>query len=839
MARREESKKNRRTTPANAAIDSGVEIEFLARFLADQEDGHRRPLEEYLRLYPGAQRAVVREFFDVDMESSEASVSVTSRSGDETHTVEVPLRTADERYEVRSLLGVGGMGEVYLARDRTLDRDVAVKYSRDKAVRSEAERAALAHEALVAARLVHPNIPPVHDLGVDGDGRLFYVMRNIRGIDLKEILARRSRGGRDWSLQRLLVLFQQACLAMDYAHSREVVHLDLKPANIMTGSFGELYIVDWGLSSDVEAQARSSTPRSDLTSIRGTPAYMSPEQARGRRELTPASDIFSLGAILYEIVTGGRAFPDAQPTRLLEDVRDARFDRGAAFDAAPEDLREICERALARRPEERHATARAIADDVQRHLDGTRERERNEQAATAALRSADAQLAQERSSRREVRRLERQVRVERPESWAPETSKRAYWELEDELEATRDNADRAGEEAMLHLVEAYRHTPDDERVRERLGRLYWERFIEAEERKDRFQQRFLEDQLRALQLPRYDAALRGEGSLEIHCSPAPQKAVLRRFVERNRVLRPLGPRVLDPKSLRVDPLLMGSWQLTLERRGYRPIVAPVAIGRGENVILQWRLRREEEIGDDFLQVPPGPFVMGGDRDTTASAPRSRPFVKEFCVARHPVTLEEYLEFLEHLHVTAPKKVRTRMPRPSADSNDPYGWISVEDGVRLVRRRRSLKHRRWPVFGISWHDAMAYARWRSKRDGRSYTLASDEEWEKAARGVDGRLFPWGDRFDASFCKNLHSKSEKSQPEPVGLYRRDRSPYGVEDMAGGIKEWCRSWFSKRDDQRLVRGGSWTQGERSCHCALRNGLPPEQVQRFIGFRLVHHYK
>ena len=129
MARRKNKAKptsSDRITPADASVASGVDIEFLARFLADKEEGKERPLEEYLRQFPGAERAVVREFFGLDAESPATSMMLTSHSGSETRTFEVPVRQLEERYEVRSLLGVGGMGEVYLARDRTLDRDVAV-----------------------------------------------------------------------------------------------------------------------------------------------------------------------------------------------------------------------------------------------------------------------------------------------------------------------------------------------------------------------------------------------------------------------------------------------------------------------------------------------------------------------------------------------------------------------------------------------------------------------------------------------------------------------------------------------------------------------------------------
>lgn len=823
-------------SPVPTAVVEALLTEFLAQYHVDLESrGAPRPLVDYLTRFGRAAEAVAREYLALGDEANRTEPGASrSPVAAEAPTVEPSRDTSDAgtRYERVRAIGTGGMGEVFLSRDRTLDRTVAVKFARRSA---GALRSALLNEALTAAKLSHPNIPPIHDLAVDAEGRPFYVMRHIEGDSLGAVLRRRAAGEATWSLARLLIVFQQACLALDYAHAQGVVHLDLKPDNIMVGPFGELYLVDWGLSARfVRAEAADET---DATGQRGagSPGYMAPEQARGARTLGPAADIFALGAILYDIVCEERAFPTRPRATFATRVDRAEFVRGPRWDAAPTDLREICERALARRPQDRPAT-RELYDAIQTYLEGTRELERRQRAAAEALTAAERQLAEHAAKAADVERLDEEVSRARPEPWLEPARKRLAWKLEDQLERVRQDRERAFEQATLSIAEAYRHTPEDPQVRARLGDHYWSCFVRAEERGDRFQQSFFADQIRQLQIPKLEHALRGDGRLELHCDPPPERVVLSRYEERGRVLRPVAQRELEGHPIVIDPLAMGRWHLRAERRGREPIVAPVFIGRGQRLRLRWPFRTASEIGDGFVQIPPGPCRIGGDAHTAASLTRREVVVGEFFMARLPVTVAEYLEFLQDLERTSPRAARSRVPRV-AEGGAPFGWLQVEGGIRLLRRHGRFEHRRWPIFGVSWLDAMAYARWRSARDGRRYRLASDEEWEKAARGTDGRWFPWGDHYDPSFCKNLESTQEKSQPEPVGRYRHDESPYGVRDMAGGIKEWCRSWFSRAQNQRLIRGGSWNHNEVGAHCAYRNGIPPQGVYPFLGFRLVHH--
>jgi hypothetical protein len=282
---------------------------------------------------------------------------------------EPPAVGDDARYAREGLLGRGGMGLVYLARDTRLDRAVALK----EAARDGDTAARLAREARVTAGLEHPGIVTVHDSGTTAEGRPSYTMRLLRGRPLSTVLA--EAGDRS---ARLLLLrhYLTACQAVAYAHAEGVIHRDLKPANIMVGRFGETQVVDWGLAtrSGEGAPPGSGHARdagdTATGSVLGTPAYMSPEQARGEA-LGPASDVWSLGAVLYAVLTGKRPRGEGTGDDVLARAKSGELPDLRGLDAPPE-LLAILERALAAEPGARYANAGVLATDVAAYLDGRR-----------------------------------------------------------------------------------------------------------------------------------------------------------------------------------------------------------------------------------------------------------------------------------------------------------------------------------------------------------------------------------------------------------------------------------------------------------------------------------
>ncbi|QEH31887.1 Serine/threonine-protein kinase PknD [Aquisphaera giovannonii] len=296
------------------------------------------------------------------------------------------------RFRVLRLHARGGLGEVFVARDEELNREVALKRLQARYADRPGHRARFLVEAEVTGRLEHPGVVPVYSLGAGPDGRPYYAMRLIRGETFHEAIEGFHRadlppGGRALALRKLLGRLIAACQAVAYAHSRGVLHRDLKPSNVMLGGFGETLVVDWGLARarGMEAPAAESAEdpegpliasaadgsRTAAGSVSGTPAFMSPEQARGEVDrVGPASDVYGLGAILYVLLTGRAPLGEALPAAAILD-RARRGEvvppRSARADVPPA-LEAVCLKAMALRPEDRYESALALADDLERWL---------------------------------------------------------------------------------------------------------------------------------------------------------------------------------------------------------------------------------------------------------------------------------------------------------------------------------------------------------------------------------------------------------------------------------------------------------------------------------------
>lgn len=301
------------------------------------------------------------------------------------------------RYLFRAEIGRGGLGRVTTALDTHLGREIAVKElfgpgragngdsRHEDALRltevTDLER--FLREARLTGQLEHPNIIPVYEVGRRPDGSLYYTMKRVRGHTLAETLAA-CRGLRD--RLKLLPHYLDLCQAIAYAHSRGVIHRDIKTGNVMLGEFGETVVLDWGIA---KVKGQGDDPRVDtptvwqgevesgqtcMGTIIGTPTYMSPEQAAGRLdEVDEVSDVWSLGAVLYEILTGGPPFRGESAAAVLSQalVSDIRPPREIE-PAIPPELAAICEKALHRDRDRRYPGAKALADEVSAYLSGGR-----------------------------------------------------------------------------------------------------------------------------------------------------------------------------------------------------------------------------------------------------------------------------------------------------------------------------------------------------------------------------------------------------------------------------------------------------------------------------------
>jgi serine/threonine-protein kinase len=361
------------------ALAGLVEWEYLLR----QRDGETVTAEEYTARFPNQR---------------EALVGLLSR-----------LRAG--RFRIEGKLGSGGMGVVYQARDEPCDRSLAVKVLRRDVRDNPAAQARFLTEARLTARLQHPGVPPVHEIGRLDDGRPFFAMKLIRGRTLADLL--HERPAPTEGLPRWLALFGQVCQTMAYAHSQGVIHRDLKPSNIMVGAFGEVQVMDWGLakvlstpsSPTEEAAVASSSPATDAGLTRtgelmGTPAFAPPEQARGEWTRVDArADVFSLGGILCQILTGEPPYRGDRLVEVIEkstgaDLTDAR--KRLKRCGADSELIDLAQQCLSADPEDRPANAGVLAEAVARYEVGVRDRLRQAELDSAA---AQARAKAERRAR--------------------------------------------------------------------------------------------------------------------------------------------------------------------------------------------------------------------------------------------------------------------------------------------------------------------------------------------------------------------------------------------------------------------------------------------------------
>lgn len=297
------------------------------------------------------------------------------------------LTHADERYKIHEEIARGGMGVVFKAQQESLQRQVAMKRLRDEKSKRSHKRSFVS-EAVVTARLEHPNIVPVYDLALRDEDQLILAMKEVKGLSWHSFL--KDQGALS-KLDENLDILLNVCNAVAFAHSKDIVHCDLKPENVMVGDFGEVYVMDWGIALNVGKRAEGyGTHRSAVCSPCGTPGYMAPELASGDGSaIGPPTDVYLLGAILFEILTGRVLHEGDTLMKVLYKACESRPPELPS--SIPEELREICAKAVQKEPKDRfqtvtefqkaltsfkqHRESRLIIEAAQRQLESARERQ--------------------------------------------------------------------------------------------------------------------------------------------------------------------------------------------------------------------------------------------------------------------------------------------------------------------------------------------------------------------------------------------------------------------------------------------------------------------------------
>lgn len=809
----------------------------------------------------------------------------------------VPAEPTPSRFEFLAVLGEGGMGQVWRVRDRVLNRTMAMKVIRRELLDRAPLRARFVEEAQCSAQLQHPGIVPVHELGTLPDGRVYFTMREVRGQTLTEVNAAQHARSDALAFRRLIEAFVKVCEAVGFAHARGVVHRDLKPDNVMVGGHGEVLVVDWGLAK-VLGSASGHVPDSDedvvVTSraggatrvghVAGTPAYMAPEQARGEVDRIDArTDVYALGAVLYELLSGHPPYQGSARdvlTRVIEGpppplhaVRTGDAAARAGHDTMPDELVLACATAMARDPEERFATAGALGAAVLAWLDGARRREQ----ALALVREAEGIFAQAHDAR--ARGSDLRVRgaamLEHVAAAAPEDRKAGAWKLQDEADRVEREAVRRDAEGEQRLLAALTVEPSLADAHAWLVDRHLLHHADAERRHatDDCVRAETRVHTHAEALPsshptrvRATAYLKGDGALTLVTDPPGAEVFLYRYVEHNRRLTATFVRPLGTTPVRALSLPMGSYLCVVRAEGYAEMRYPVRVGRGEH----WDgvppeggdpavvpLLPATSVDPEDCYVPAGWFQSGIDPWAAPALPARRVWVDGWIVRRFPVTTREYRAFLDDLVATGQvDDAHRHAPRLRGDTPGVLGApvLSFTDGRFVVPAPDAPNAVQGdaPVTLVDWFGAGAFAAWLAARTGQPWTLPRDLCWEKAARGVDGRAYPWGDRFDASWCCMRDSNGGRAAPATVESFPVDESPYGVRGTSGNVRDWCGDIFWRSGPQveggreigtrmaleaaavQLLRGGTWFCDASFGRVTDRFGMAPYFRYEDTGFRV-----
>jgi len=730
---------------------------------------------------------------------------------------------ARERYVDLAPLGRGGMGELRRVQDTWFDATVAMKILAPRLVDSASARASFIHEAQLLARLRHPGVVAVHDRGEQPDGRLWYTMTEVTGGTLQDAYEHlpAAFSARHRSLLGVLARVSEV---VAYAHDQGVVHRDLKPANLMLGDFGEVFVMDWGIATDMGTWVDEPV---------GTPRYMAPEQAAGGGAAA-AADVYALGVLLHELLTG-RTLLRRKGLAAVEKLRTAPptpFPDGV--EGIPSSLADTVRAAVDSDPS-RRPSAQGIASSLRNWLEG----QARAQEARQIVARAEARAEEARTLRVKARALRAKAKAERwPAQLRPEEEAfHAVWAAEDDAERLAQRVGVLEARWLQEVGSALNHDPDCAEAHAALADHYAARLVDAELDRRTSDARVLETYLLRHDRGQHQRLLDGHGTVTLRSTPTGAQVTAYRVVEQQRLLVEVEPRDLGATPLEAVELPRGSWVFVLEHPECEPVRYPVFLRRGGDWDGAVDLPQRGSLGSNDAYVPAGPFLCGAEQGAMEPFPRHTRWLESFVIQRRHVTVEEFAVFLRDLRDRGEDWERWA---PRVD-----GGVSVDEALRRVSALGDpasvAEH---PITGVCQRSALAYGRWWSERTGQPWTLATELQWEKAARGADGRAYPWGDTFHGSRANVPSPGAEEAWLRPAGAFPLDGSVYGVVDLAGNAVDWCWNGWSD-DPDRLVaaedgglaagRGGTYiTTDGAAMHGASRLASPSNTRWRHVSFRL-----
>ncbi|MBQ7694506.1 MAG: SUMF1/EgtB/PvdO family nonheme iron enzyme [Lentisphaeria bacterium] len=760
-------------------------------------------------------------------------------------------------YDDLHAIGLGGFGAVYGAWEPGLERQLALKILRPNYRQLPERIKAFIREARITARIAHPNIVPVHRIGVFEDAGVYFSMKRIQGETLQSILRHMTedREGyrKKYNLPRLIDIFMGVCQGVSYAHRSGFLHCDLKPGNVMVGNFGEVLVMDWGLARPLPPEdGEAETPPKEVECegapalpLGGTPVFMAPEHlSLNSSQPTIRSDIYALGCVLYSILTWHTAPFDGNGS--LEEIQ-RRVVQGKLVPprscappgrVVPLELEAICLKAMARHPEDRYARVEELIEDLQRYRDGLPvnayspsriyragkfifRRPLVPAALLLALlvwfvfflynsfnelifveslrtnawnyaRSGDNSLMQ---ARRRFSRLRTGVGSAADLRNQEQAIRIGAMEAEADFRAAMDSLARIPEKyrnsrlvlltagSMFRGLYSFFNLIGDNEKLHQVAKTYSGRwpdiFVPA---------RAMDPDLDKM----FRQALSGNGWLEIFVAER-----VKTRTENGNVIRIVGNGPVtwyvedgSKQRLRLPGPVDGSFRsggVLLRFRlpvGLYTVVGSLG-GVEKRVPVRVSLSRKSRVDlSRFYRVPEGMvLVPGGEfrHEPELSNSISRfSFEEDFFIKRTEVTVGEYLEFWKSISDPALKERCASYYFSGPDSL--HCVRSWDDGGKLLRPGLTAGH---PVTGISSSAAEAYCRFLSEKLKRRVALPTSSQWSKAAGGIDGLEYAWGNTYRKGMAV-LGTGSARAAASAPG----DVSVYGVLDMTGNVREFVKA-------------------------------------------------